>query len=179
MDQLLQECGRLYANPFTLVDISQENQPLIFVNQAFLDLTQYRPEEVIGKNCRFLQGKLTDRMAATRIRNAISAREPICENLLNYKKDGTPFCNRLVLLPFKTQAKWYFFGLQHDLTSKTSECKPFSQTIKSGEISDWIRNRMTPVILNIEHMGETRDQELTLKISQALNRISEYILGLD
>jgi PAS domain S-box-containing protein len=73
--------------------------PLIYVNRAFEQLTGFAAVEVLGRNCRFMQGPLTDPADVARLRTAIDRREPIELDLLNHRRDGTPFWNRLMVAP--------------------------------------------------------------------------------
>ena len=104
----------------TIADISLPDQPLIFVNPAFLCLTGYPLNEIIGRNCRFLQGKDTDHDAVDKIRKAIKAGNEITVTLLNYKKDGTPFWNELRLSPVKDEngEVTHYIGLQLDVSKE-------------------------------------------------------------
>ena len=103
-----------------ITDPRRHDNPLIFVNEAFADLTGYSRDEIIGRNCRFLQGPDTERGAVDRIRNAIAAGQGIETEILNYKKDGTPFWNSLVISPVRDEAKelLYFFALQFDVSAQ-------------------------------------------------------------
>jgi len=96
------------------------DNPIIFANDAFLALTGYAREEVTGRNCRFLQGPETDPAAVLAIRNAISQRRDIVIDILNYKKDGTPFWIALHLSPVldAAGAVQYFFASQVDVTER-------------------------------------------------------------
>ena len=81
------------AEGITIADATAPDRPLIYVNQGFSRLTGYSVQETLGTNCRFLQGPDTDPLSVKQIRDAISA-ERHCEvELLNYRKDGTPFWN--------------------------------------------------------------------------------------
>ena len=82
-----------------LTDPSLPDHPIVWVNDAFMELTGYRRDEIIGRNCRFLQGPQTDRSAVARIRAAIAAEGHFHEALLNYRKDGTAFWNALTVSP--------------------------------------------------------------------------------
>jgi PAS domain S-box-containing protein len=82
-----------------LTDPALPDHPIVWANDAFLELTGYRRDEVVGRNCRFLQGPLTDRGTIDRVRHAIGAREHFHEALLNYRKDGTAFWNALTVSP--------------------------------------------------------------------------------
>lgn len=104
----------------TIADISLPDQPLIFANPAFISLTGYPLNEIIGRNCRFLQGKDTEHDAVDKIRKAIETGNEITVTLLNYKKDGTPFWNELHLSPVKDEngEVTHYIGLQLDVSKE-------------------------------------------------------------
>lgn len=106
--------------PMVVSDARQPDCPIILANQAFLNETGYPPEEVIGRNCRFLQGPDSDPKAIAQIRDAVAAAERITVELLNYRKDGTPFWNQLHINPiFDDDGKLtYFFASQLDVTDR-------------------------------------------------------------
>ncbi|WP_226352970.1 PAS domain-containing protein [Pseudonocardia sp. ICBG601] len=79
---------------FTISDPQREDDPLAWVNPSFERLTGYPLDEVVGRNCRFLQGPNTDRSAVRRLREALREQRPITEVLLNYRRDGTAFWNQ-------------------------------------------------------------------------------------
>jgi len=97
--------------------------PIIYVNQKFYDLTQYGPAEVIGRNCRFLQGPETDPDDVSEIRTAVKTGLAVTTCLLNYKKDGTPFWNHLHIEPVYARSGelQYFVASQYDVTSLMDE----------------------------------------------------------
>lgn len=91
--------------------------PLIYVNKAFEKLTDFPALEVLGRNCRFMQGPLTDPADVSRLREAIAKPEPIELDLLNHRRDGTPFWNRLMVAPvFQGGQLRYFVASQIDVT---------------------------------------------------------------
>lgn len=103
--------------PMVIADARLPDAPIVFVNDAFLNLTGYSRTEILGRNCRFLQGDATDRQDVERVREAIAAGQPIEIDLVNYKKDGTHFWNRLFVKPlFDQDVLTYFFASQYDVT---------------------------------------------------------------
>src|SRR3712207_2592841 len=72
-----------------LTDPNQPDNPIVFANRAFQDLTGYAQEEIVGRNCRFLQGAQTDRQAIQEIHGAVEEHRAISAEILNYKRDGT------------------------------------------------------------------------------------------
>jgi PAS domain S-box-containing protein len=99
-----------------VADAAVPDLPLLWVSPAFLALTGYELDEVIGRNCRFLQGPETDPAAVQRLRAALAAGRPCCEILLNYRKDGSTFVNELRLEPVAdATGRRYVLGIQTDL----------------------------------------------------------------
>lgn len=80
-------------------DPTLPDNPIIYVNAAFETLTGYSSAEIVGRNCRFLQGPNTDADEIARLRTAIAERRRIALDLLNYRRDGSPFWNRLLVTP--------------------------------------------------------------------------------
>jgi PAS domain S-box-containing protein len=102
----------------SIADCHQADMPLIYVNDAFCDLTGLTKEDSIGKNCRFLSGLKTDPETRALLRHAIQAGLPQTVEILNYKKDGTEFWNRLTIFPVGgvTGQPDYYVGYQVDVT---------------------------------------------------------------
>jgi PAS domain S-box-containing protein len=102
----------------SLCDLGRPDAPLIYVNRGFENLTGYSRAEVVGRNCRFLQGADTDRGTVRRLREAVTRGEPLLVDLLNYRKDGSRFWNRLSLRPVRTAegALTHIIGIQSDMT---------------------------------------------------------------
>lgn len=103
--------------PMLITDPTKPDNPIVFVNDAFARLTGYSREETLGRNCRFLQGPGTNADDVKRMREAINRRVPIELDLLNYRKDGTTFWNRLLMSPvFNDGELSFFFASQFDIT---------------------------------------------------------------
>lgn len=103
-----------------VTDPHQPDNPIIFANRAFLKGTGYPVEEVIGHNCRFLQGPGTDPKAVNEVRDAIAAEKEIAVEMLNYRRDGTTFWNQLFVSPITddTGKLLYFFASQLDISEE-------------------------------------------------------------
>jgi PAS domain S-box-containing protein len=103
-------------------DPDRRGFPLIYVNKQFERDSGYTREEIIGKNCNFLQGPGTNKKAIGRISEALIEHKPIMINILNYRKDGSTFRNHLTLKPlFDQNGKFqYEIGLQFDMSKTTS-----------------------------------------------------------
>ncbi|MGY1640413.1 SpoIIE family protein phosphatase [Geodermatophilus sp. SYSU D00703] len=105
---------------FTITDPRQPDNPLIWVNPSFTRITGYEYGEVVGRNCRFLQGPATDAAAVRGIRAALDDRRTVTTTLLNHRKDGTAFWNQLSISPvFDGEgALVSFVGVQTDVTER-------------------------------------------------------------
>lgn len=101
-----------------LADPSLPDTPIVHASDVFCELTGYRREEVVGRNCRFLQGPDTDPEAVREIREAIEAEKPCTVRILNYRKDNTPFWNHLHVAPVRgaTGKVAYYVGVQLDVS---------------------------------------------------------------
>ena len=117
------------SESITITDPRLPDNPLIYVNPAFYQVSGYTAEETIGRNCRFLQGPDTDQRAVATIRHRLEAREQCVVELLNYRKDGTPFWNRLSIVPIfdDNGLLTHFVGFQSDLTAKKEADKARAQ----------------------------------------------------
>ncbi|WP_305907575.1 PAS domain-containing protein [Methylomarinum sp. Ch1-1] len=113
---ILDEC----VNGVTLADPDIEGMPIVYVNKAFERMTGYAQEDIVGQNCRFLQGKDREQPARYQLAEAIKNREPIEVTLRNYKKNGDLFYNRLKLTPLfdHNGNLLYFLGVQYDVTTQ-------------------------------------------------------------
>lgn len=122
--------------PMIITDPRQDDNPIVFANKAFLDLTGYEESEIVGRNCRFLQGTDTDREAVRALRSAVAAREAISIEILNYRRDGTPFWNAVFVAPvYDDDGRLiYFFASQLDITRRRSSEQAFRQAQKMEAI---------------------------------------------
>lgn len=109
-----------------ITDPSRPDNPIIYVSEVFETQTGYSPEEVLGRNCRFLQGPETDPKAAQAIREALAAQSEITIDILNYRKDGTQFWNRLRIRPlFDDNGRLlYYVGAQNPISAEDVRSNP-------------------------------------------------------
>jgi PAS domain S-box-containing protein len=132
LSAILDEC----VNGVTLADPDLEDAPIVYANKAFERLTGYAQDEIVGHNCRFLQGKDRDQAARFQIAEAMAKHEAIEVTLRNYKKDGTLFHNRLKITPLydKKNRVIYYLGVQYDITEQvnaTNEIKELNDLINA------------------------------------------------
>ncbi|KAF3763115.1 hypothetical protein M406DRAFT_263032, partial [Cryphonectria parasitica EP155] len=104
------------AETFCLVDPARHDQPILFASEEFNKTTQYSNKYAIGRNCRFLQGPHTNPHAIRRIREKLQSAQQHYEPLLNYRRDGSPFMNLLMMTPLldANGKVRYFLGAQID-----------------------------------------------------------------
>lgn len=98
-------------------DPRQPNNPIVACNRAFIELTGYAEQEIIGRNCKFLAGPATEPWLTEAIRNGVERHAPVLVEILNYKRDGTPFRNAVLVAPiFDDDGELEFFlGSQVEL----------------------------------------------------------------
>ena len=103
-----------------ITDPNLPDNPIIFINPAFTAMTGYPAEEVVGRNCRFLQGPESDPATVREMREAIAERRPFTGVVCNYRKDGSSFLNELTINPvFDEEGQVVnLVGLQNDVTER-------------------------------------------------------------
>ncbi|WP_169315296.1 sensor domain-containing diguanylate cyclase [Terriglobus roseus] len=117
--------GRIFdaiSNGITIGDAAQPGAPLLYVNSAFEEMTGYRSNEVLGRDCNFLQRNNRDQPGVVKIRKALEERREERVLLRNYRKDGTPFWNELYLSPILDLKGrlTHFVGIQNDVTARVN-----------------------------------------------------------
>ncbi|MCF4128798.1 histidine kinase famiy protein [Methylobacterium sp. SyP6R] len=122
--------------PMILTDPRQPDNPIVFANRAFQDLVGYPQAELVGRNCRFLQGPETSRETVAELRQAVEERRAIATEILNYKRDGSPFWNGIFIGPVFDEAGEivYFFASQLDVTRRRVSEQAFRQAQKMEAI---------------------------------------------
>ncbi|KAL1298559.1 hypothetical protein HN51_042893 [Arachis hypogaea] len=114
-----------FQQTFVVSDATKADYPILYASAGFFKMTGYTSKEVIGRNCRFLQGAETDPDDVASIREALEAGKSYCGRLLNYKKDGTPFWNLLTISPIKDEDGKVikFIGMQVEVSKHTEGAK--------------------------------------------------------
>lgn len=115
---LIEKAADTTSEGITVSSLLEEHRPLVYANKGFERLTGYTIKEVLGRNCRFLQGDETEQDAVQEIRDAIRNGNECTVELLNYKKNGIPFWNRLSITPLKNNIGevTHYVGVQSDIT---------------------------------------------------------------
>ena len=116
---LLRRALDLTGTGFVLTDPRLEDDPIVYVNRAFLELTGYEAEEMLGRNCRLLQGPETDPAHVAELRRAVQERRPVTVELRNHRRDGSAFWNEVHVSPVRDERGEVvrFVGVQVDVTA--------------------------------------------------------------
>jgi diguanylate cyclase (GGDEF)-like protein/PAS domain S-box-containing protein len=106
------------VNGVVIADAMQPGLPIVYANQAFTQMTGYEQAEILGRNCRFLQGEETDPEVVEKIRQRLSEQRDVHVTLRNYRKDGSLFWNDLYIAPVRNPdgQLTHFVGVQHDIS---------------------------------------------------------------
>ncbi|ETN36839.1 uncharacterized protein HMPREF1541_07826 [Cyphellophora europaea CBS 101466] len=120
----LREASEGLAEVFCLTDPSRPDNPIVFASEEFNRTTQYGMGYILGRNCRFLQGPVTNPHSVRRLREAISSGKQCQEVFLNYRRDGSPFMNLLMVAPLcdSRGVVRYHIGAQVDVSGLVKEC---------------------------------------------------------
>lgn len=183
--------------PMVVTDPAQADNPIVFCNVAFQTLTGYAREEIIGRNCRFLQGPDTDPAMVQIVREAIADGHDVSADLLNYRKDGTTFWNALYMSPVRDKEGVirFFFASQLDVTDRVEAQDIISQqkelvereverrtvdlraaleakTLLLHEVDHRVKNNMTMIgsLLRLQ-VRQVGDQAMSAKLESMLERV--------
>ncbi|MEG4286975.1 PAS domain S-box protein [Microcoleus sp. A006_D1] len=155
----------------TISDATNPEHPIIYCNPAFESMTGYRREEIIGENCRFLQGIDTDSEALEIIRQALQTDSECQVILKNYRKDGTAFWNALSVSPVRdsTGKLTHFIGVQRDITDR----KQAEEALQKSEAQS--RQQAAQLAATIEELKTTHSQ---LVQSEKMSSLGLLIAGV-
>lgn len=141
------------------------DNPIVASNQAFSDLTGYKVEEIVGRNCRFLSGPGTEPWLTEVITTGVKERKPVLVEILNYKKDGTAFRNAVVVAPIfgEDGELEYFFGSQVELDEES----------KGPSV-----NRSERAVRKIKELSRRQLEVMSMVAKGLRNKQIAYELGL-
>ncbi len=131
-----------------LTNPNLEDNPIVYVNEAFTRTTGYARSASIGRNCRFLQGDKTDKATVDVLRSAIGVEQNVTVDILNYKASGAPFMNRLIVSPIVDEkgVTQYFVGIQKEL--RNGERDPSADKINEQlmEVQNRVHSDLSMII---------------------------------
>ena len=179
--------------PMVIADPLRADMPVVFANQAFLDLTGYPLDEILGTNCRFLQGLETAPQVRATIRQAIAEQRSLSIEVRNYRRDGSVFWNSLFISPvFQVDGKLrYYFGTQLDVSQRREAEAALRQAQKMqaiGELTAGIahdfNNLLTVLMGGVALLGtdaspdrQQRSQERMLQALVRARRLTTQLLA--
>ncbi|HYJ75194.1 MAG TPA: PAS domain-containing protein, partial [Kineosporiaceae bacterium] len=161
---------------FTISDPRREDDPLVWVNPAFERMTGYTAGEIVGRNCRFLQGPGTDRGAVRRLRESLQRGEAVRAELLNYRKDGTPFWNSFTISPVLDgdHQLTHFVGVQTDITARVIAGMEYERLLtaerEARAVAEQAKSRLDVMVEVGALLTETLDAE------GAMRRLAETLV---
>lgn len=126
------------AEGITISDNTQPDNPIVYANRGFERLTGFSIEDVLGRNCRFLQGPGTALEAIEEIRDAVREQREVTVEILNYRKDGVPFWNRLSITPVRDAEghATHFIGIQSDISVRKRAEDELRSTTRELELAN-------------------------------------------
>jgi two-component system, chemotaxis family, CheB/CheR fusion protein len=179
-------------NGIVITNPNQADNPITYANSGFFQLTGYDSAEVIGRNCRFLQGEASDSETLDELREAIQAGKPFRGAVLNYRKDGTTFWNDLQIAPVFDSRKRLvnFVGVQNDISDRIRvqealelahlEAKAANQAKSAfmANMSHELRTPMTAVLGFADILSDELTEESHRDKVATIRRNGEYLLAL-
>jgi len=169
--------------PMVVTNPNLPDHPIVFANEAFAEMTGYSLDEIVNRNCRFLQGPDTCQESVTQIRENIKKEDHTTLEILNYRKDGTPFWNALFISPIYDQNEKlvYFFGSQLDVTRRRNAESALHQAQKmeaigqlTGGLAHDFNNLLTLILGNAKLLRKIVSQDGALL--KYLDRINDAAL---
>lgn len=153
------------ALSFTVADALDPEQPLVWVNPAFTATTGFELDEVVGRNCRFLQGDDTDQPGRRRLREAIDQGVSVSVTLRNYRKDGSSFWNQVDLSPVRDPEGRiaHYVGIQTDVTDRVEAELRTNRALESEREAradaESARSRLAFLIEAVNRLSATLDAD--------------------
>lgn len=199
MDNLLyalESCGEYFQkSSFTIVDMHKENQPLVYVNRHFTNLTGYPREEILNKNCRFLQGNVSQQQIRKSIKKTLQLGLSSYHDMINFRKNGEVFWNRLCLFPILHEiiGLKYYVGIQIDVSESKgpvteAQLEALQNENQLSEISHQeIENPLSNLMSSasaLKYFSENDPESLKAReeivktLVKNVNQITEYVASL-
>ncbi len=158
-------------------DPKQSDNPLIAVNEAFLAMTGYDEEEVLGRNCRFLRGADTETSETEKLRHAIGEQRPTLAELVNYRKDGSKFRNAVMIAPLfdADDQIEYFVGSQVEISTADDSIAAVRQQ-QSAEIVATLSPRQREILRHMAQGFRTKQIAYSLGLSEKTVQMHRMLL---
>nr|AML78123.1 putative LOV domain-containing protein [Helonias bullata] len=179
VSQELKDALSTLQQTFVVSDATRPDCPIMYASGGFFSMTGYSPKEVIGRNCRFLQGLDTDKLELAKIREAVRIGKSYCGRLLNYKKNGAPFWNLLTITPIRDESGKVikYIGMQVEVSKYTEgindktlrpNALPMSLIRYDARQKEKALSSMTEVVQTVKHPphSQTMDSDVTLKLNE-------------
>ena len=184
-ESLLQAAVSNSRDGITISDNTKPDNPLIWVNESFERMTGYSSQEIIGRNCRFLQANDTTQPAIKTLQNAVKTCQPCLVTLRNYRKSGTLFWNEVSLSPIRDSAGrvTHFLGIQKDVTAQVI----LNQTLQDENLRLKSSNEMLEYLIHIDaptglHNRRYLEEQLSIQWKIGLRQkcsLSVFMIDID
>jgi PAS domain S-box-containing protein len=168
---LMRQALDLTGTGFVLTDPRLDDNPIVYANASFVEMTGFPLDEVLGRNCRFLQGPDTEREAVARLRRAVEEEDPVTVEVVNRRRDGTPFVNEVHVAPVRDAEGRVvrFVGVQIDVTAYRAQERRFTLEQQAREKAEAAERRSSFLAAASPTLDATLDLRATL---DSLTRLS-------
>lgn len=171
LDRLKARAFERFPIAFVLTNPKIDDNPIVYVNRAFEQLTGYAADSAIGHNCRFLQGEKTDKSTVKALGDAIRAAQPHRTELINYRADGSTFRNELSIEPIHDDQGQLvaFLGLQRDAERRSPPQDQVTEQLQ--EIQHRVKNHLQMVVSMIRLQSERADHAASVDYATLAYRV--------
>ena len=181
----LTECLVMVGDKFDsqlLLAENDDERKIFYANKEFCATTGYNKEQVLGRNCKFLQGEKTDPKIIAKMRESLNQNLASCQDIINYKANGDMFLNRLVLLPMQDGERKFFIGFQNDIThnSFVNPGQTLTLSAENGEIRHILNNKLAALLMKIstDHSNGLSVDKTAETMRKTFLSISDFVLHL-
>jgi PAS domain S-box-containing protein len=185
--RLLERAVTASTNSVVITDPNLPDEPLVYVNPAFEEMTGYAAKEALGRNCRFLQGEDRDQRAVEELRRAVREGRHCTVVLRNYRKDGSLFWNELSIYPMRDEEGRVinFVGVQNDITERIrteealSEMRRAERRRIARDLHDIVLQDLSAALqsLRLTHL-RARGSETSVTLEEELEALGRATSGL-